>query len=67
MPKALCITALVMSILVFILFAADLIMGLAGNLELAPFKYTSLVLDIVFVICAGGIGFLSWQTFREQV
>ncbi len=67
MPKALCITALAISILVLILFVADLLLGLANARSMAPLRGESIVLDIVFAICAGVLGFLSWTTFRKQV
>ena len=67
MPKALCITALAISILVLILFAADLILGLAHAKSIAPLRGESFLLDLVFALCAGVLGFLSWVTFRKQV
>ena len=66
MPKALCMTGIVISILVFLLFLFDLIFGLVGQKWLAPFKYASMWMDIMFVVCAGGLGYLSWITWREQ-
>lgn len=66
MPKALCLTGLVVSILVFLIFFLDLLFGLMGAIEWAPLKYASMVMDIVFIICSAGVAFLSWQTFREQ-
>jgi hypothetical protein len=65
--KGLCIAALSVSVIVLILFLADLIMGLAGLSQLAPFKYANLILDIVFIVCAGILGVLSWFTMKEQV
>ena len=67
MPKALCITAMVLSIIVLILFLSDLLLGFAGQHELAPFRAYSKILDIVFCVCAGVMAYLSWLTFREQV
>jgi hypothetical protein len=67
MPKVLCIIALVVSLLFFVLFLADLLMGLSGNVALAPFKYANMIVDIVFVIGSGVLGVLSWLTLREQV
>ena len=67
MPKALCISALAISILVLILFLADLVLGLANARSIAPLRGESFVLDVVFVICAAVLGFLSWTTFRKQV
>ena len=67
MQKGLCITALTMAVIVFVIFAADLIFGLAGMLSLAPFKYANMIMDIVFVICSLAVAVLSWFTFKEQV
>ena len=59
MPKALCLTGMVIAIVVFLLFLLDLILGF-------PFQGASKLLDVVFVICAGVLGFISFTTFREQ-
>ena len=67
MQKGLCITALTMAVIVFIIFAADLIFGLAGMLNLAPFKYANMIMDIVFVVCSLIVAVLSWLTYRQQV
>jgi hypothetical protein len=67
MPKALCISALAISILVLILFLADLVLGLANARSIAPLRAENFILDIVFVLCALVLGFLSWVTFRKQV
>ena len=67
MPKALCIAAMVVAILVFILFFVDLIVGyFAGQRTLAPFKGASPMIDIVFSISAGLLGYMSWTTFRDR-
>ncbi len=63
MAKALCITGMVIAILIFIIFLADLIVPASW----APFMKASPLLDITFVLCAGGLGFLSWLTWKEQV
>lgn len=59
MPKALCLAGMVIAIVVFLLFLLDLIVKV-------PFQRASLVMDLVFVLCAGVLGFISWTTFREQ-
>ena len=64
MPKVLCYIGLVMSGLVFLLFLVDLIMTVAGMGSL--FRYPSLLMDIMFVLCSGALGYLSWITLREQ-
>ncbi len=58
MPKALCLTGMVIAIVVLLLFLLDLILKV-------PFQH-SLVMDLVFVLCAAMLGFISWTTFREQ-
>ena len=62
MPKALCMTGIVISILVFVLFLFDLV----GPESLAPLKRASPTMDIVFIISALALGVLSWLTLREQ-
>lgn len=66
MPKALCISGMVIAILVFVLFLSDFVLQLVND-QIAPFKGASPLMDIVFVVCSGGLAFLSWKTFREQV
>ena len=66
MPKALCWAGIGISILVAVLFLADLVFGLVGPVWMAPFKYTSMTLDILYLLCALGLAFLSWMTLREQ-
>ena len=67
MQKALCIAALAIAVIVFALFLADLIFGLAGMFEIAPFKYANSTIDVVFVVCSLMLAVLSWFTFKEQV
>lgn len=67
MQKGLCIIALSVSVIVLVLFLADLVLGLSGLNHLAPFKFANLLLDIVFIVCAGILGALSWFTMKEQV
>jgi len=59
MPKALCLTGMVIAIVVLLLFLLDLIIKV-------PFQRANPLMDIVFVLCAGVLGFISWTTFREQ-
>lgn len=59
MPKVLCMAGLVIAILILVLFLLDLAVKI-------PFQRTSLIMDIVFVLCAAGLGYLSWSTLREQ-
>ncbi|MGI9473372.1 MAG: hypothetical protein ACR2NZ_17650 [Rubripirellula sp.] len=66
MPKALCLISLVASILVVVLFLADAVMGLAGMQDIAPLRSASLMMDIVFVVLASAMIYMSWTTFKEQ-
>ena len=70
MPKILCISAMVISILVLVLFISDLGLGLIG-MDLAPFKGLEgsmrYVMDGVFAVGGGILGWMSWSTFRERV
>jgi len=66
--KGLCIIALSVAVVIFILFVADLILGLSGQAAIAPFKYApGMLMDIVFTIVSGILAIMSWSTFREQV
>ena len=67
MPKVLCLTALAISGVVFLLFLFDLLMRLVGMTSVAPFRGADLLIDVVFVVCAAVIGTMSFFTFREQV
>lgn len=66
MPKALCLIGMVLSILVFLLFLVDLIMGLIGSELSAPFKMASMSMDILFIVASGALAVMSFLTFREQ-
>lgn len=59
MPKALCMSAMVVSGIIGVVFAADLALGI-------PFNNASTVMDIGFLVCAVTTAFLGWSTFREQ-
>lgn len=59
MPKALCISGLVVSGLVILLFAADLALGI-------PFRRASAMMDISLLVSAALLGVISWFTLREQ-
>ena len=60
MPKALCWAGMVVAILVMALFLLDLV------LPSAVFKRSSMLLDIIFVLCSGALIYLSWSTLKEQ-
>lgn len=66
MPKVFCLIGLGVSALVLVIFLADLLFGLIGMKNLAPFYMASMLMDILFIISASGLAFLSWMTFREQ-
>jgi len=65
--KGLCIAALTIAVIVFALFLADLLLGLAGMNQIAPFKYANMIIDIVFIVCSLALAVMSWFTLREQV
>ena len=62
MPKALCWAGMVISILVMALFLFDLVVPAT----VAPFKKSSVTLDLLFVLCAATLAYLSWATLKEQ-
>jgi hypothetical protein len=64
MPKAFCLTGLVVAGLVFLLFTMDLVLGSLGS-GLAPFKLANMTMDIVFLIGSLILAFLSWSSLRE--
>ena len=67
MQKGLCYVALTLSVVVFIFFLLDVGLGLAGMAQTAPFKYASLLIDIVFLVSSATLGVLAFFTLREQV
>jgi hypothetical protein len=62
MPKALCWSGLVIAILVLALFFFDLVVPST----MAPFQKSSVLLDILFILCAIALGYISWTTLKEQ-
>ncbi len=66
MPKVLCLIGLVISILVFLLFTLDLVFGFSGLSAMAPFQSVSAVTDILAILAAAGLIYVSWTTYREQ-
>jgi hypothetical protein len=65
--KALCITGMVIAGLVVIFFLLDFVLGLIGLTGLAPFQFSSPLMDVTFVILAAGLGFLSWTVWKEII
>ena len=59
MAKALTILGMVVAALIFCLFAVDLAIKV-------PFERASLPMDVLSIICAAILGYLSWATFKEQ-
>jgi hypothetical protein len=66
MPKALCLSGMVVAILIALLFLTDLVASMIAP-SLAPFRGVSWLMDISLIVCAGVLGAMSWLTFREQV
>ena len=60
MLKILSIIGMAISAVLLVIFGLDLSMGF-------PFDGRSGMMDIGFIVCSGILGYLSWNTFREQV
>ena len=58
MGKGMTIAGMVVAAVIFILFAIDLAVGF-------PFQKASKGMDVSFIICAIGLGILSWTTMRD--
>ncbi len=58
MPKALCLTGMVIALLLIALFLADLLVRV-------PFGRANSLMDIIFSLSAAGLGYLAWSAFRE--
>ena len=59
MPRILCIVGMVLAGVLFLLFALDAASGAVFN--------AGIIWDVLLLLCAGGIGWNAWTTFREQV
>jgi hypothetical protein len=59
MPKALCISGVVVAVLLLLLFGIDLAAGF-------PFARVSILMDVGVVISAAILGTVGWMTFRQQ-
>jgi hypothetical protein len=64
MPKVLSLAGLTIAALLFLIFLLDLILGFAMP-AYAPFKGFSLLMDVTFLLCSGGLAFMAWQTFKS--
>jgi threonine/homoserine/homoserine lactone efflux protein len=51
---------MVIAILVLLLFLFDLVVPAS----MAPFKKSSVLLDVLFVLCAAILAYLSWSTLK---
>ena len=60
MAKALCMSGMAVAILLVIFFLLDLVAGI-------PFRGASPLMDVIMLLCAGGLSYVSWTTFREQI
>jgi threonine/homoserine/homoserine lactone efflux protein len=61
MPKALSLFSLAVGALVLLLFLLDLALNIPFGL-----REMSIVADICFVIGAGMLSYIGWESFREQ-
>jgi threonine/homoserine/homoserine lactone efflux protein len=59
MPKALTIIGMTVAGLLLLLFGADLALGF-------PFQRANVTMNVLFLLCACVLGYLSWASFREQ-
>jgi hypothetical protein len=60
MAKGLTILAMAVAGLILLLFALDLAIGF-------PFAKASMMMDVIFVVCATILGYLGWSAFKDQV
>lgn len=68
MAKGMCISGIVISALVALVFLVDLLLSFSeGTKDYAPFKGANQTIDIVFVVSAALLAYLSWSTLKEQV
>ena len=58
MSKALCFSGIATAAILLILFTMDLLLGV-------PFRKADTLMDIVFMVSSGGLGFVSWLTLRD--
>ncbi len=65
MPKALCFIGMVVAVLLLLFFGLDAITAMLLDSGF-PFGGVSMTMDILFVICAGMLAYISWTTYREQ-
>ena len=66
MPKALCLTSLVVAVIIVVLFLADAAMGFMGMAPIAPLRSANLLMDLTFIVTGSILAFMSYVTWREQ-
>jgi len=66
MPKALCLTSLVVAVLIVVMFLTDAVMGFIGMNTMAPFRSANLMMDITFIVTGSLLAYMSFATWREQ-
>lgn len=59
MSKFLCIASTALAAIIFLIFLLDLAAGV-------PFGKANALMDIIFVLCAGGVAALSVLSLRQQ-
>lgn len=59
MAKAFAVFGMAVAVLFLLVFSLDLAIGM-------PFSKASVIADVLFLVCAAGLGYMSWTTFREQ-
>ena len=59
MARALCYAGAAVALILLLVFGMDLGLGF-------PFKTVSKTMDIGVIICSAILGYLSWDTWREQ-
>jgi hypothetical protein len=59
MPKMLTIAGMVIAALLFLVFGLDLAIRF-------PFSREVWIADVLFLVCAAILGYMSWLTYREQ-
>ena len=59
MAKALTISGMIVAVLLLLLFGLDLALKF-------PFGRANMTMDIIFVVCALILGYLSWTVLKEQ-
>lgn len=64
MPRLLCYLGLIVAGLVCLLFLVDLIMSIVSSGGI--FSYPSYLMDGVFIVCSGLLGYLAWTALKEQ-